>query len=110
MQNGKKLLPTTYLSAQSCVGDMEVSRSMDGMGLALVQHPPPPPVHLQALPSLTEKDLVWERPVYSEYFLRKEVYSGSLQVILGLRVGVSRGSPWQDKVWELDSRRALMSA
>ena len=51
-----------------------------------------------------------ERPVYSEYFFMEEGYLRSLWVILGLRVGVSRGSPWQDKVWELDSRRALMSA
>ena len=51
-----------------------------------------------------------ERPVYSEYFFMEEGYLRSLWVILGLRVGVSRGSPWQDEVWELDSRRALMSA
>lgn len=41
LESKKRLLPTTYLSAQSCVGDMDVSRSMNGMGLALVQHPPP---------------------------------------------------------------------
>lgn len=35
------------------------------------------------------------------------LFIGSLQVILGLRVGVLRGSPWQNKVWKLDSRRAL---
>ena len=61
-------------------------------------------------PVSQRRTLCRERPVYSEYFLRKEVYSGSLQVILGLRVDDPRGSPWQDKMWEHDSRRVLMSA
>ena len=111
VQNGKKLLPTTYLSAQSCVGDTgQFPGAWAGRDWLMFSTLPPCLPTCMHFQVSQRRTLCRERPVYSDYFLRKEGYSGSLQVILGLRVGVPRGSPRQDKVWELDSRRALISA